>query len=443
MHTLQQLLSGELAGTKRLKLSCGLTEIPEQVFELADTLEILDLSGNSLTNLPAHFPLLRNLKIVFFSDNLFTELPAVLASCPKLEMVGFKANRIKDIPAEALFPNLRWLILTNNCIETIPASIGRCTRLQKCMLAGNLLQTLPREMANCTSIELLRISANRITTLPEWLYTLPRLSWLAVAGNPCCIAKETQDTLVEIGWGDLLVTELLGEGASGFVSKAIWQRVEPTGPGKEVAIKLFKGEVTSDGLPGEEMKISLATGQHPNLVPVLGRLTGHPEGKQGLVYDLIPPACVILGNPPGFDTCTRDTFPEGSVFSLAKVVAVVQAMASVGAHLHARHIMHGDLYCHNILTDEAGDVLLVDYGAASFYHATAAEAANAFERMEVRAFGCLIDDLLQHIDSREIAAPAVDVLEQLRAACWQEDIGKRPGFGEICNQLSLIITTAG
>ncbi len=49
MHTLQQLRSGELAGATRLDLSCGLREFPREIFELADSLEVLNLSGNAWT----------------------------------------------------------------------------------------------------------------------------------------------------------------------------------------------------------------------------------------------------------------------------------------------------------------------------------------------------------------------------------------------------------
>ena len=52
MHTLEQLRSGALAGTRRLDLSCGLSELPEEIFALADTLEVLNLSGNRLLELP-------------------------------------------------------------------------------------------------------------------------------------------------------------------------------------------------------------------------------------------------------------------------------------------------------------------------------------------------------------------------------------------------------
>ena len=68
MQTLQQLLSGELIGTKKLKLSCGLTEFPSEIFTLADTLELLDLSGNQLSQLPEDFGRFKKLKIAFFSE---------------------------------------------------------------------------------------------------------------------------------------------------------------------------------------------------------------------------------------------------------------------------------------------------------------------------------------------------------------------------------------
>ena len=50
MQTLQQLRHGELAGAVRLQLRGGLTEFPHEIFDLADTLEILDLTGNALSS---------------------------------------------------------------------------------------------------------------------------------------------------------------------------------------------------------------------------------------------------------------------------------------------------------------------------------------------------------------------------------------------------------
>jgi Leucine-rich repeat (LRR) protein len=97
MQTLEQLQSGKLLGCTSIKLSCGLIEFPKELFDLVDTLELLDLSGNKLSSLPSDFGRFTKLKIAFFSDNQFTEYPEVLTNCPLLEMVGFKSNRISTI----------------------------------------------------------------------------------------------------------------------------------------------------------------------------------------------------------------------------------------------------------------------------------------------------------------------------------------------------------
>src|SRR5476649_2601056 len=145
-HTLEELRAGRLTGIRRLTLSCGLTSFPSEIYELADTLEILDLSGNALSSLPDDLPRLHKLRVVFCSANQFTTLPVVLGACPALTMIGFKSNQIREVPAAALPPDLRWLILTDNRVEELPAAIGRCGQLQKLMLAGNRLSALPREL---------------------------------------------------------------------------------------------------------------------------------------------------------------------------------------------------------------------------------------------------------------------------------------------------------
>ena len=111
--------------------------LADWLLEVQRTLEVLDLSGNQLHALPDTFAALQRLRVLFCSDNPFTELPAVLGRCAALDIVGFKANRIERVPPQALPPSLRWLILTDNRIASMPDSLGHCTRMQKLMLAGN------------------------------------------------------------------------------------------------------------------------------------------------------------------------------------------------------------------------------------------------------------------------------------------------------------------
>jgi Leucine-rich repeat (LRR) protein len=192
MHTLEALRAGELVGIKHLDLAADLTEFPAEIFDLADSLEVLNLSGNLLSDLPQELTRLHKLRIIFCSDNRFTHVPEVLGQCANLEMIGFKANQISHLSAKALPPKLRWLILTDNRLQQLPAEIGACANLQKLMLSGNRLRELPEAMAGCARLELLRIAANRFERLPAWLSGLPRLAWLAFAGNPFSDAIEKE-----------------------------------------------------------------------------------------------------------------------------------------------------------------------------------------------------------------------------------------------------------
>ena len=433
MHTLSQLLSGQLSGSKKLSLSSNLTEFPTEIYTLADTLEILDLSKNRLRQLPADFGRLKNLKILFLSENEFTQFPSVLSECHSLTMIGFKANKIDSVLENSFPPHLRWLILTDNRIPSLPSSIGNCHALQKVMLAGNKLTQLPKEMAACTRIELLRISANQFYELPIWLLSLPRLSWLAFSGNPCSGPIQLEKDLVEIAWEDLQILEQLGEGASGHIAKALWKQGET-----HVAVKVFKGNVTSDGLPDDEMNTCLAAGNHPHLVKITGKIHRHPQQKKGLVLDLIPAHYRNLGGPPDFDSCTRDNYPAGTRFSMSQLLRISLGMAEVCRHLHARGITHGDLYAHNILVDEEAHALLGDFGAATAYDRTDPNAA-AIERLEVRAYGCLLEDLLNHLISESEKEELADQCRHLMQTCMQEQVLLRPNFASICTSLHELV----
>ena len=444
MQTLSSLRAGKLAGSIRLDLSCGLSEFPREIFDLADSLEVLNLSGNKLSCLPDDLPKLHKLRVIFFSDNNFTEVPEVLGQCPHLEMMGFKANKVVHIPASALPEKLRWLILTDNQLTELPAELGSCSRLQKLMLAGNRLQELPQQMANCKHLELLRISANQFTRLPEWLLTLPRLSWLAFAGNPCSDASEAaameKQPIAHIEWSNLDLEHPLGEGASGVIyrAKLIAEEIETS-----VAVKMFKGSVTSDGLPRSEKIACIAAGLHPGLIPVSGKISGHPENTLGLVMSLIDPGYISLAGPPSLASCTRDIYPADTIFTITTALNLLLGIATVSEHLHSQGIMHGDMYAHNILKNERGDSLLCDFGAASFIPQHDVHLGIALQRIEVRAFACLLDEVLERSRANLEEIHVVDALRELHTRCDHPMVNSRPLFDEIRSILSSLQSRMG
>lgn len=435
-NTLAKLRAGQLTGAKRLDLSCGLTAFPTEIYDLAESLEVLNLTGNALSSLPDDLTKLSKLKVIFCSQNQFTHVPEVLGQCSGLTMVGFKSNKINVLPVTSLPENLQWLILTDNQLKSIPAQLGQCSRLQKLMLAGNLLTMLPSEMAACEQLALLRISANRLTELPEWLLSLPRLAWLAYAGNPFCHALETSmmasQQVAMIDWATLQLQHPLGEGASGVIYQANWQNLPEKN--KTVALKLFKGTVTSDGLPLNEMAACVAAGEHSHLPEVQGMLSHHPEGLHGLVMHLIKPSYQNLAQPPTLSTCTRDVYARNVRFSLAQLIRIALSIASVMQHLHAKGMMHGDLYAHNILHNGAGDCLLSDFGAASFLPTESRTVSTALQHIEMQAYAYLLEELITRCEEQESATLAH--LRKIQQACGHLNATARPLFAEVTEMLA-------
>jgi hypothetical protein len=470
VHTLAQLRAGELQGISRLQLREGLTEFPTEIYKLADTLEILDLSGNQLTALPDDLPRLHKLQVIFCSDNPFTELPEVLGQCPRLTMVGFKANRIRHVSAKAFPPRLRWLILTDNQLDALPAELGHCTDLQKLMLAGNRLRQLPETMGRLHKLELLRISANQFNALPTWLLDLPRLSWLAFAGNPFCADLEAaalaKAATKAIAWEDLEIQELLGEGASGLIYRAEWKpptahfsnthqalsnarslanSFEPASALLPLAVKVFKGDLTSDGLPLSEMAASLHAGHHPSLVAVHAPMTGHPDGKQALAMPLVSPDFQNLAGPPSLASCTRDVYAPNTRLPLSALLRLAHNIASAALHLHRCGLNHGDLYAHNILCTADGQALLGDFGAAGLFDPAHTDLAHALQRLEVRALGHLLAELLTHSDRDDSTSENTAIyqtLQHLSDQCCNEVPHQRPLLADISAQLSRLLKSA-
>lgn len=431
MQTLQQLRAGELAGARQLKLQENLDEFPAEIFSLAESLEVLDLSGNQLNHLPQDFARLHKLRVLFCSGNPFRELPAVLGQCPQLEMIGFKSCQIELVPSPALPAGLRWLILTDNRITALPEQIGHCARLQKLMLAGNRLTGLPDALANCRQLELLRLSANQLPGLPRWLFDLPRLAWLALSGNPMTLRLErrvaARHPLPVIDWSQIKLDQRLGEGASGVIYRALWHASDQNVP---VAVKLFKGAVTSDGLPQSELAACLAAGRHHGLIPLLGEISGHPQ-QQGVVMALIDPSFRVLAGPPSLASCTRDVYPADTCLDVAQIVRIATDIADATLHLHQRGMIHGDLYAHNILHHPGEGALLGDFGAASILPQDVPLAAAS--AIEMRAFGCLLQELGQYCDWADEAHQQRWL--QLAALCLAPDPAARPDFALVLRQL--------
>ncbi len=398
---------------------------PEEVFEFANQIEILDAAQGTLKELPSRFAELSRLRVLFLSQNLFTKIPDVLVACSNLEIIGFKSCQISVFDENVLPINLKWLILTDNQLRQLPRSIGDLASLRKFALTGNYLESLPEEMIACQNLELLRLSANSLPAEPaNWIFNLPKLSWYADSGNPFQKPFIKLVELPKIRYDQIQLIKLLGESPS----SEVWE-ASAKGFAEGIAVKKYKGRLTSDGYIIDDLEACIAVGQHPNIIPVIGQIDHQANENQGLLLKLISSEYQSLGCPPNFKTCTRDTFPVGTSFSLEFILEILKNIASAMSHLHQRGITHGDLYAHNILANHQGDCVLGDFGAASRYDPT----SHQREFLDIRAFGCLMEDLINH----SVAEIPLG-LKVLRDYCLTPIIIERPLMAEVKSLLTHI-----
>jgi hypothetical protein len=182
-----------------------------------------------------------------------------------------------------------------------------------------------------------------------------------------------------------------------------------------------------------------------SLPRIYGRLNQIPDeisnSGNALVYEVIPTSHKSLGLPPSFDTVTRDTYPPDRAFDLRTVTKIALSISSAAAYIHSRGISHGDIYAHNILLDtETGNAMLVDFGAGSMYPLTHPEG-NTLQRIEVRAFGYLLEELIERIhphinnENENGFQKCMTELLAIKERCLLLNVSSRPLFEELTSLL--------
>lgn len=397
---------------------------PQELYNFSNHIDILDASNCNLRSLPDNFANL-NPKIVFLSNNPIEKTPQVLSECSDLYMVAFKSCQINEFCEDSLPLGLKWLIMTDNPnMKTLPKSIGKLSQLEKVALTQTGLEKLPDEMQNCEKMALLRISVNNMyTPTPSWVFEMPNLAWFTDSANPFSYTPNLDNIDIKnVLLNDINISdEILGESPSSKVYSGSIGKLN-----ENVAIKLYKNGITSDGLPIDDLIAYVLSNKHENLIEVIANIKD--ENQKGLVLKLIDSnEFGNLGNVPNFETISRDSFPSDLNFQYSFILNVLKGVSSACSHIHSKGINHGDIYAHNILVNNKGHAYLHDFGAASFYDIN---KKNKRELIDVKAFGYLIDDLIMNSSKKG------QLLERIRNNCLNPIVNERPTFNEIENEIS-------
>ena len=146
-------------------------------------------------------------------------------------------------------------------------------------------------------------------------------------------------------WGPLRLEEAVGRGAFSQVYRAI----DPLG--RHVAVKLLAPRLGGDDLTSrvlDEGRV-LASVKHPNIVVVHG--ADEHDGRVGLWMEF------VRGR-----TLAAEVDARGA-HSADEAIVVGRALCGALAAVHARGLVHGDVKAHNVMREEGGRVVLMDFGA--------------------------------------------------------------------------------
>ncbi|CAH2053830.1 unnamed protein product, partial [Thlaspi arvense] len=211
---------GNFENLKELFLAHNLFsgEIPPELSLLCRTLEVLDLSGNSLTgSVPVSLTNCTNLRVLDLSSNEFTgevpsgfcslqsspvleklliannylsgTVPMELGKCKSLKSIDLSFNALTGtIPNEVwMLPNLSDLVMwANNLTGGIPDGI--CVdggNLETLILNNNLLTgSIPETISKCTNMLWISLSSNLLTgKIPVGIGNLEKLAILQLGNN--------------------------------------------------------------------------------------------------------------------------------------------------------------------------------------------------------------------------------------------------------------------
>jgi internalin A len=159
----------------------------------------LNLSGLSLTELPAELWTLTRLRVLWLSRNQLTSLPPEVGALVNLERLRLTRNRLAALPPElgALSP-LRELRLEDNQLAVLPAALWQLTQLRVLRLDSNNLTDLPPAIAQLQELRTLSLgryseregeswyrseTRNQLRAVPVELSQLSQLQYLGLDNN--------------------------------------------------------------------------------------------------------------------------------------------------------------------------------------------------------------------------------------------------------------------
>jgi len=162
--------------------------------------QILDLSGQGLTEIPADIDQFPFLKVLYLNDNEIRELPRALFKCRGLTTLHLHDNLIRKIPPQiARLQRLQNLDLGNNLIDFLPPELFELSRLTTLNLSKNPLSmyAFPEAIGQLKWLQTLNIAGISVDCFPAVMASLEFLETVIVSES--CFALSSRECSEVLG----------------------------------------------------------------------------------------------------------------------------------------------------------------------------------------------------------------------------------------------------
>ena len=164
-----------------------LLQLPEELGKLKGSLKELILDDCDLTGpVPKCVLKLENLEILRMSQNKITILPAEICQLSKLQTLCLDRNQLSSVPEELQdLTDLKTLLLRHNHIEELPEGVPGVAMLNLSLLhiSSNRLTKLPDSLVLCSSLTHIYANSNQLKEIPYGMESLSNLQRLNLSHN--------------------------------------------------------------------------------------------------------------------------------------------------------------------------------------------------------------------------------------------------------------------
>jgi len=159
-------------------------------------------------------------------------------------------------------------------------------------------------------------------------------------------ATPDDETADPRGWGHFLILGRIGRGSFGNVYRAHDTKLQ-----SDIALKLMREDGDSRANVARVLKEArlLARVRHPNVVTVYG--ADQIDGRVGLWMELVR------------GTTLEDLLQRQGTFGAREASVVGLDLCRAVASVHRAGLIHGDIKTHNVMREEGGRNVLMDFGA--------------------------------------------------------------------------------